>query len=660
MSEGVAMAATARITEERGTGDGLGLSVAVMDPAPLLARATALHRAGRAGADAIYRRVLALDPANADALHLHGVVVLQAGAAGRALGWIARATAVDGTQAIYRNSLGEALRALGRPEAALARYRQALALRPDYPEALANLLKQPAGPGGAARWLGRFCRLRPAAPALVAVATAHLLAGRGGEAERAARAAIILEPGGPEAYVKLGIAASLRKDQALAAGAYARALRLAPDQPEAWNNLASARWGLNDGAAALRGCRNAIALRPDHPDPYANLGHILRSHAQGAADFREAETLCRRALRLRPGHLSARNNLGIVHLDLGDLKRAETLFRGVLDAEPQHPDARFNLSLALLKGGRLREAWDLYEARWETGQLPRVRADLRPWRGEPLEGRTIALHAEQGQGDTLHFVRYAPLVAERGARVVLLVQPSLKRLVAGMPGVAAVYGTSEAFPRPDFHCPLLSLPRLFGTTLESVPARMPYLFPPAEAVARWLSVPLPGGGLRVGLVWSGDPRPGLISAHLTDRRRSMTLADFAPLARVPNLRLVNLQMGAPAAQLADPPPGLALHDPMGAVRDFADSAALILRLDLVITVDTSVAHLAGALGKPVWVLSRYDGCWRWLQDRDDSPWYPTMRLFRQTEPGGWAGVVARVAAALAEIAGQPPSHTISG
>ncbi len=649
MSEGVAMAATARITEERGTDDGLGVSVAVMGPAPLLARATALHRAGGAGADALYRRVLALDPANADALHLHGIVALQAGAAWRALGWIARATAVDRAQAIYRNSLGEALRALGRQDAALARYRQALALRPDYPEALANLLKQPADPGGATRWLGRFCRLRPTTPALVAVSNAHLLAGRGGEAGQAARAAIVLEPGQAEAYVKLGIAASLRKDQALAAGAYARALRLAPDQPEAWNNLASARWSLNDGAGALRCCRNAIALRPNHPDPYANLGHILRSHAQDAADFRGAETLCRRALRLQPEHLSARNNLGIVHLDLGDLARAETLFRSVLESEPYHPDARFNLSLALLKGGRLREAWDLYEARWETGQLPKVRADLQPWRGEPLEGRTIALHAEQGQGDTLHFVRYAPLVAERGARVFLIVQPSLKRLVARMPGVAAVYGTSDAFPRPDFHCPLLSLPRLFGTTLESVPARMPYLFPPAEAVAHWLSVPLPGDGLRVGLVWSGDPRPGFISAHLTDRRRSMILADFAPLAQVPNLRLVNLQMGAPAAQLADPPPGLVLHDPMGAVRDFADTAALILRLDLVITVDTSVAHLAGALGKPVWVLSRYDGCWRWLQERDDTPWYPTMRLFRQTEPGGWAATVARVAAALSEI-----------
>ncbi|XKH38535.1 hypothetical protein ACIU1J_25365 [Azospirillum doebereinerae] len=280
-----------------------------------------------------------------------------------------------------------------------------------------------------------------------------------------------------------------------------------------------------------------------------------------------------------------------------------------------------------------------------------VNAQLRAWRGEPLNGATILLHAEQGHGDTLHFVRYAPLVAAQGGRVVLAVQPALKRLVAGMPGVAAVYALTEAFPAPDLHCPLLSLPRLLGTELDTIPSGIPYLHPPAAAVGKWLGQPLPGAGLRVGLVWSGDPRPSLLRANLTDRRRSMTLRDLAPLAEVPNLRFVSLQMGGPAAQLADPPAGMDIHDPMGAVTDFADTAALVLRLDLVITVDTSVAHLVGALGKPVWVLSRYDGCWRWLQDRDDTPWYPTMRLFRQTVSGDWTTVGRRVADALHKLVG---------
>ncbi len=620
---------------------------AMPDVKSMLASAVARHRAGEAAAGDLYRTILSAEPSHGDVLHLLGVTVLQAGALEVAEGWLRRALAVDGTQAYYRNSLGEALRALGRPDEAREQYRLALTLSPAYPEALANLLRQPRPGDNASTLLERFCRLRSAtANELLAVADSRLLAGRLADAGLAYRAAVALEPATVQAYVNLGATASREKDYAKAAMAYRRALRLSPDHPGAWNNLASAVWELNDGPGATGFCRRSVALKPDHPDPYANLGYVQRSQAQDGNDFADAATLCRRALRLNPTHVSALNNLGIVNLDLGRLDEAERLFRRTLEAEPKHPDARFNLSLALLKAGRLREGWELYEARWKTGQLPAVNAQLRAWQGEPLNGATILLHAEQGHGDTLHFVRYAPMVAALGGRVVLAVQPALKRLVAGMPGVAAVHALTDAFPAPDFHCPLMSLPRLLGTELDTIPGSIPYLYPPAEAIGKWLGQPLPGAGLRVGLVWSGDPRPGLLRANLTDRRRSMTLRDLAPLAEVPNLRFVNLQMGGPAAQLADPPAGMDIHDPMGAVADFADTAALVLRLDLVITVDTSVAHLVGALGKPVWVLSRYDGCWRWLLDRDDTPWYPTMRLFRQTMPGDWTDVGRRVADAL--------------
>jgi len=623
---------------------------ALPDVRSMLTSAVARHKAGDAAAGDLYRAILLAEPSHGDVLHLLGVTALQAGTAEVASGWLRRALVIDGAQAYYRNSLGEALRALGRPNEARQQYRLALTLSPAYPESLANLLRQPQPGDNAPALLERFCRLRLAAASeILAVADSRLLSGRLADAGLAYRAAVALEPGTVQAYVNLGATASREKHHAQAATAFRRALRLYPDHPGAWNNLASAVWELNDGQGAVGFCRRSVALKPDHPDPYANLGYVQRSQAQNGDDFAEAATLCRRALQLNPSHVSALNNLGIVNLDLGHLDEAERLFRRTLDAEPKHPDARFNLSLALLKAGRLKEGWDFYEARWETGQLPAVNAQLRAWQGEPLNGATILLHAEQGHGDTLHFVRYAPLVAALGGRVVLAVQPALKRLVAGMPGVVAVHALTDAFPAPDFHCPLMSLPRLLGTELGTIPSGIPYLHPPAEAIGKWLGQPLPGAGLRVGLVWSGDPRPGLLRANLTDRRRSMTLRDLAPLAGVPNLRFVNLQMGGAAAQLADPPAGMDIHDPMGAVTDFADTAALVLRLDLVITVDTSVAHLVGALGKPVWVLSRYDGCWRWLQDRDDTPWYPTMRLFRQTMSGDWTAVGRRVADALHKL-----------
>ncbi|MCM8738502.1 tetratricopeptide repeat protein [Azospirillum sp. A1-3] len=559
---------------------------------------------------------------------------------------------IDAAQAMYRNSLGEAYRASNQPDKALHEYRRALALNPSYWEALANLLKQAPAPHAQAqsllqRWLWRL-RL-PTVSDLITMADARLLNGKLIEARLAYRAAIALDPAAVQAYVNIGAVASRSKTYPDAATAYRRALRLSHEHAGAWNNLASVVWEMNDGPAATQLCRRSIVLKPDHPDPYANLGYVVRSQAQDQVDFATAETQCLRALRIAPSHVSATNNLGIIHLDLGNLTQAEDLFRRTLAAEPKHPDARFNLSLALLKAGQLKEAWEHYEARWETGQLPQVAPVGRPWRGEPLHGATIVLHAEQGHGDTLHFVRYAPLVADRGGRVVLVVQPALKRLVAEMPKVAAVYGLHEPFPAPDYLCSLMSLPRLFGTELGNIPGAVPYLFPPVASIGKWLSKPLPGGSLRIGLVWSGDPRPGLLRANLTDRRRSMTLRDFEPLTRIPTVTLVNLQMGAPAAQLDAPPPGMRLWNGMGEVEDFADTAALILRLDLVITVDTSVAHLAGALGKPVWVLSRYDGCWRWLQNRTDTPWYPTMRLFQQTESGNWGAVVERVATELSRL-----------
>ncbi|HEY0838478.1 MAG TPA: tetratricopeptide repeat protein, partial [Azospirillum sp.] len=526
--------------------------------------------------------------------------------------------------------LGALHRDLGEPVAARDAFATAFRLAPGHPAAPAALAEAE----------------RAAGDALMAAKDHH-------RAEAAYRRALALRPESVEALNNLGGACLGQGRHDEAETLYVRALRLRPDYPDAHNNRAYAlleRGRLEEAALSLR---RSIAVRPDVVDPYANLGYLARLKACDAPGYATAERICRRALRLVPGHGVAHNNIGIVALDLGRLAEAEAAFRTALAVNPDDADAHFNLSLVLLKSGRLAEGWEEYEWRWKTRQLTAPAFARPPWTDEDPAGRTILLHAEQGHGDTLHFARYAPLLARRGARVVLVVQPALKRLMSGLPGLAAVCTDGDALPAFDLHAPLMSLPRLFGTTLDGIPAAVPYLTPPADAAARWRDRLPADGRLRVGLVWSGDPRPGVVRANLTDRRRSVGLASFAPLAGTPGVRFVSLQKGGPAAQAKAPPPGLELVDWMDEVGDFADTAALIANLDLVITVDTSVAHLAGGLGKPVWVLSRHDGCWRWLTDREDSPWYPTLRLYRQEAPGDWEGVFARVAADLKAVAGGP-------
>jgi hypothetical protein len=362
----------------------------------------------------------------------------------------------------------------------------------------------------------------------------------------------------------------------------------------------------------------------------------------------EAEGLFRRALALGVDPIRANSNLSLALMEQVRPEEAEQCCRDALRMKPNYPEARANLALALLMMGRLEEGWREYEARWAVEMMaePLPMLPQPRWIGQELNGETVLLYAEQGFGDTLQFCRYVPMVAAAGGRVVLVVPKSLHRLMTTLDGVAAVLQDEGDFlPAFDYHCPLLSLPFAFGTTLETIPAATPYLHADPSAWAATLGK-LPG--LKVGLVWAGKSRIAQPHAVAIDKRRSMRLADMAPLFSVPGCSFVSLQLGPPESQMRRQPAALHLHDFSDRLADWADTADLIAGLDLVIGVDTAVVHLAGALGKPVWMLNRFDSCWRWFIGRDDSPWYPTLRQFRQTRAGDWAGVIERVKRALEE------------
>jgi hypothetical protein len=312
--------------------------------------------------------------------------------------------------------------------------------------------------------------------------------------------------------------------------------------------------------------------------------------------------------------------------------------------KPDYPEAHANHAHACLQAGDWRRGWVEYEWRRKTKPCSPSRFSQPLWSGESLAGKTILLHAEQGLGDTIQFVRYAPLVKRYDARVIVECQKPLLRLLAGCPGIDRLIGEGEELPAFDVQAPLMSLPAILNTTLENMPADVPYIFAAPELVARWRERLGSIEGFKIGISWQGNPRfPG-------DRFRSIPLRCFAALARLPGVRLISLQKGAGREQLVevrDDFPVVDLADELDEeAGPFMDRAAVMKNLDLVVTSDTAIAHLAGALGVPAWVALKFAADWRWLLDRSDSPWYPSMRLFRQQTRGDWSQVFARMADAL--------------
>jgi len=572
--------------------------------------------------------------------------------------------------------LGNTLAELGRLDEAEAMYRQALRLKPDFHQVHNNL--------------GNLLRF----------------AGRRDEAEACFRAAVDCEPGFPEALSNLGILLVEAGRLPEAEEAFRQALRSSPARFDLHYNLAQLLYDSGRLAEAEAAYRQVLRLNRDFSAASAGLGVLLAKSGRpqeaqlhfrdtlrlnpgniavhnslGLAlaecgQFGEAEAVYRQGLAIQPGDVGILTNLAILLAKLGRVGEAEPLYRQALDRQPGQPETLNSLGALYLLTGRWQEAeatfrhalqvapsqaaalnlahldllqgdfergWQGLEQRWQVNQAHDFRRFAQPrWDGRAFLGKTLLVHYEQGAGDGIQFFRYLPKVAAMGGRLVVECPASLYRLFRdNLPGEVQLVRCQEALPDFDLYCPLMSLPLALQTRLETIPAALPYLKPPTEAVARSpVLTPTPGAQVLVGVLWAGNP------GHHNDRNRSLDFSLLEPLLATPGVTWVILQM----ERRPDGFERLAAQhgwlDPMGGVKDFADTAAIIAQLDLVIGVDTSVIHLAGALGKPVWLLLPLMPDWRWLLGREDSPWYPGMRLFRQIEYNAWPEVVRRVACAL--------------
>jgi tetratricopeptide (TPR) repeat protein len=459
--------------------------------------------------------------------------------------------------------------------------------------------------------------------------------------------AIEVSPNVPYYHSNLGIALREKGKLDESIAALRRAIQLNPNLAPAHNNLGIAlsdQGRLDDAVAEYH---IAIRIDPAYADACNNLGVALNELDR----VDEAIEFYRQAIRSRPDFAAAHNNLGTALKDKGRVADAIDSFGRAIQLDPRYSEARWNRALALLLSGDFQNGWREHESRLQTQSAfvaPPRKFSEPQWDGGDLRGRTILLHPEQGLGDTMQFVRYAPLVAGRGGKVILGCAPQLSRLLLGSVGVARIAAMNRPLPRFDVQCPLMSLPLVFATDLSSIPATIPYLFPDPALVQDWQRrIGTKERSFKIGVAWAGNPK------NPRDRSRSIGLGQLSPLAEASKNATVqfhSLQKGQAAAQ--PPPPGMNLTNWNHDLHDFAETAALIANLDLVITVDTAVAHLAGAMAKPVWLLLRFVPDWRWLMSRDDSPWYPTMRLFRQTSPGDWNSPIRKLSEALELLIGK--------
>ena len=625
-------------------------SVAVAAAPHLVLAWVTLGQAARAAArpadaEQAYQQAIRLDGTNPIARMGLGELLLLSGRAAEAIPHFELAIRRQPAMASAHLGLGSALACLGRTAQALPHYERALALRPRSPEAefaTAFALARLGRPQEAERRYRRALVLRPDFAA-VWMNLGSLLRDQGREAfaEAALQRAVELRPDMITGWLNLAILERERRRPDQAEKHLRKAFALDPSQPDtliAWCQFRSAE---RDQAGAWEWLRWALARDPDNSEALNMQGILLHNDRR----FAEAVEVFERAEQ--QGSKAAASNRGNSLIELARPAEALRAQESAVERDPFSVGSAYNLALTRLRLGHWQQGWPGYESRWHFREVHRTpRAFPQPrWQGEPLAGRRILLHAEQGLGDTIQFCRYAAMVAARGGLPLLQVQQPVLRLMHSLAvvrsGQAQVSLLGSPLPGFDLECPLMSLPAAFHTTVETTPWPGAYLGADPDLVReKGAQFPTPVSQLRIGFAWAGNPR------YKADHRRSTQLRTLLPLLGTPGCAWISLQKGEPAEQLATLPPNLiadlhvtdaSIHD-----QDMAETAALIATLDLVITTDTSIAHLAGALGKPVWILLPHLADWRWMQDRPTTPWYPTARLFRQPAPGDWSSLLDRV------------------
>lgn len=569
-----------------------------------------LHLAGNIPeAEKRYRALLALVPQQSDINHFLGIALQQQHRHSEAVEHIQRAVAINPTPDALIN-LGNSLLAMGRLEEAANAYNQSLEIKPGTIDALTPL------------------------------AAIHSMTGQGDAAEAVYRETLRIRPDSPETCFGLANLLSSRGADEEAVRLYEEAIRLRPILPEAEVNLGNVLTRMGRYEEAIARFTSAIKHRPDMPEAYLNLGNALYESRQ----MEGAREVFEKALALQPNYRDALNNLANWHLVHDDIATARRYCRTMLELYPDHVTGHGTAAAVFLLNGEFEEGWQHYEWRWLKPGLPVPLRDFgRPvWRGEDISAKTILLHHEQGLGDSIQFVRYVADVVARAGAVILEVPGNLRALYRCIPHVTlANYG--DPLPAFDVQLPLMSLALVLGTSIDTVPTPVPYLFADPQRVENWRDR-LPKAEFRIGIVWQGK------AGTAVDKGRSYALEHLAPLSRIAGAKLISLQKGYGLEQLANLPDGMVVET-LGPDFDegegaFLDTAAVMMHMDLIVTSDTSIAHLAGALGRPVWVPLKLSPDWRWLSRREDSPWYPTMRLFRQRKAGHWADVFERVAVSI--------------
>jgi tetratricopeptide (TPR) repeat protein len=615
-----------------------------MDP-KLLAAGIEHHRSGNfQRAREIYLELLAANPKEALAYNLLGAVCLDSRQLNEAANYLIDALRLDPGFAAAFDNLGLLLMLQDKLGEAIVSFRRAVTLDPQNAQTqrnLANALTRGGQLAGAIEALRQVVQLVPEnALAHFELATALVHAGQKSEAIAAYRTAVRLKPDLAEACVNLAKLYFEEKSFDEAVSWARRAVELRPQFADALHNLGCALTKQGKYEEAIEALQTAVRLEPKLTEADNNLGVALTE----SGNFDAAVEHYRRALTIRPDDAEVFYNLGTVYLKLGKMQTAIEHLNRAIELRPDYAEAHYNRAGALLLDGEFAEGFPEYEWRFRLKEHASTRFPWKLWNGEPLAGRTIVLCFEGGSGDVLQFVRYAPLVKEQGARVLVACKPAHYPILSRTPGIDGLHSPEIEMFEADVCVSMMSLPYRMHTTLETVPATIPYVFADPQLVAAWQQRLARWDGFKVGIVWQGSPQ------FSGDRQRSIPLANYSPLAKVRGVRLVNLQKGPGLEQLSDfaeSSPIVDFSDEVDTLAGaFMDTAAIMKNLDLVITSDTATAHLAGALGVNVWLaLQRVPEC-RWMLEREDSPWYPTMRLFRQTRFGDWPDVFERIAGEL--------------